>query len=526
MKKKVILLVLGINICLGILLSFQTKPKNVLQGKNINSKSDSLSILINEDGKEYKKSKSNSIPKGEYILNEEKTYCKNNGKISNYDSNTGTVSFSIVGTDNCYLYFDAAHGWGNIVLDNSNGAGSITNAINYIKNKGEANVSKPSTSNEGLYATEDDLGMSYYFRGSVDNNWVKFGKSYSSNVGTCLYNDTDVLDGFYSKVTKSWTCNSSKVCNVDGRYLVGLSKETCEGDDYDGIYTDEYPTFEFSDTSNAKDMYWRIIRVNGDGSIRLIYTGTTAPTESQKVSMTGDDTQIGTSVVNSKASSDYSYKIEYTGFMYELGKQHGLTNDSTIKQVLEDWFVTTSLVTDYRVDETVADQIYCNDRTIFGSNSDGTGEYEDLSSIRNSYFYFGATNRTYYSSNNVHPTLKCANNDDRFTVGKINEIGNSTLIFPVGLITMDEVYFAGLISTMNRNENHYLYTNKLWYIGSPHANHGGEIVHAAVLPDTSTAALGDINQNYASGVRPVISLSSNVQLIGSGTWDDPYEVDY
>ena len=36
--------------------------------------------------------------------------------------------------------------------------------------------SKIADTNEGMYAAEDDLGTSYYFRGAVDNNWVKIGK--------------------------------------------------------------------------------------------------------------------------------------------------------------------------------------------------------------------------------------------------------------------------------------------------------------------------------------------------------------
>ncbi len=48
----------------------------------------------------------NEIPKGNYTLNEEKTHCENNGKVLNYDSNTGKVKFSFIGSDRCYLYFD------------------------------------------------------------------------------------------------------------------------------------------------------------------------------------------------------------------------------------------------------------------------------------------------------------------------------------------------------------------------------------------------------------------------------------
>ena len=48
----------------------------------------------------------NEISKGNYTLNEEKTHCENNGKVLSYDSNTGKVKFSFIGSDRCYLYFD------------------------------------------------------------------------------------------------------------------------------------------------------------------------------------------------------------------------------------------------------------------------------------------------------------------------------------------------------------------------------------------------------------------------------------
>ena len=138
-----------------------------------------------------------------------------------------------------------------------------------IKAKGKPDFSTVATTNEGMYAAEDDLGTSYYFRGAVDNNWVKFGKDSSGN----------------------------------------------------GIY-------------------WRIIRINGDGSIRMVYTGTTAPTESTKVIMTGEGTAIGRSAFNSSSNSS-----EYVGYMYTVGQQHGTGTSSTIKTTIDNWYKTTTLET-------------------------------------------------------------------------------------------------------------------------------------------------------------------------------------
>ena len=85
---------------------------NIYQNKNKviktkRRKQNNLAIMIKEDGAtDYTKSNSKDIPKGDYVLNRDKSYCKNNGKIGNYDNSLGKVSFSFIGIDSCFLYFD------------------------------------------------------------------------------------------------------------------------------------------------------------------------------------------------------------------------------------------------------------------------------------------------------------------------------------------------------------------------------------------------------------------------------------
>ena len=102
-KLKILVLVLLIG---TISLSLIYKNKNEVT-KIKRKKQSNLAIMIKEDGAEdYTKSSSKDIPKGNYVLNRDKSYCKNNGVIGNYDSTLGKVSFSFIGTDSCYLYFD------------------------------------------------------------------------------------------------------------------------------------------------------------------------------------------------------------------------------------------------------------------------------------------------------------------------------------------------------------------------------------------------------------------------------------
>ena len=101
-NKKLIIILLSLIILIGGILfvnRIYNKPKN----QHIRKKNN-LAIMVKEDSGEYESS--DAIPKGNYVLNEDKTICENNGKVLNYDSTTGKVSFLFVGSDRCSLYFD------------------------------------------------------------------------------------------------------------------------------------------------------------------------------------------------------------------------------------------------------------------------------------------------------------------------------------------------------------------------------------------------------------------------------------
>lgn len=426
MKKRMVLLVSGIIVCLSILSYFNVKSKNNLHKINTENKNNSISIMIKEDGEEeYKQSFYNTIPKGYYALNEEKTYCKNNGKVSNYDNTTGTISFSFIGTDECRLFFDG-YPPGYLKILNDNG-GNTT-----IESKGSPSFLNASTTNDGMYAASDDYtattGMkSYYYRGAVNNNWVKFGKD------------------------------------------------------------------------NEKDIYWRIIRINGDGSIRMIYSGTNAPT-SDSATMTGDETQIKTNAFNNTRNSP-----SHVGYMYTTGQQHGNNLSSNIKWSLEAWYAGTTLKDNKLVSE---DQIFCNDRSV----TDGT-----WSSNTSTTTYYATRTRLYSYK---RPTLICSTDSDKFT-SKNSNLGNKALTYPVGLITADEVAMAGgVVGTYNNS--YYLYTKQTYWAGSPAYFDGGNTAMGFLVKSS-----GDIDQfftGHPAGMRAVISLSTYAKLSGTGTWDDPYEV--
>ena len=342
--------------------------------------------------------------------------------------------------------------------------------------KGSPDFSTISTTNEGLYAAEDDLGASYYYRGAVDNNWIKFGK--------------------YTK--DMYNCNNGTISATDtGNSCTKIA-------------------------SNGDDMYWRIIRINGDNSIRMIYTGTSAPDSNTKVVMTESTNNSGyiraTSAGRSKFNQNYN-SAEYVGYMYTIKEQHGTSKSSDIKTFLDNWYAN---YTDLNKTGTkITDQIYCNDRT--ASIQDvaySTTNYTTLTSWISTgayYYYYGAYGRIVKDNN---PILTCAVDSDRFTVNKINGKGNSALDYPVGLITADEVAMAGGVDN-TENSSYYLYTPQGYWLGSPSYSRSGTCEFAVYYYGSLRF---EFQLSSEFDTRPVISLSSDTKLLGSGTYNDVYTV--
>ena len=331
------------------------------------------------------------------------------------------------------------YGWQTILINNGNGASTIEEAKNYIINKGKTVLTSSATTNAGMYAADDDLGTSYYFRGDVNNNWVKFGKDSSKN-----------------------------------------------------------------------DIYWRIIRINGDGSIRMIYSGTTAPISSTATVMTGTGTQINTTTY--AFNSSYNNPA-YVGYMYTVGQQHGNDTPSPIKGIIDTWYTTTTLATD----NLVVDSIFCSDRL---ASTTTTGTYGEISNILTSgSYYYGAYGRIYGSSTGPISSLKCSTMSDRFTVNSNN--GNGLLDYPVGMITADEVSLAGANNNNASNSSYYLYNNQYYWTISPNRYASSYAQEFCVY---NTGGLNSAYVRNNMGIRPVISLSSKAKLSGDGTYNNVYTV--
>ena len=255
-----------------------------------------------------------------------------------------------------------------------------------------------------------------------------------------------------------------------------------------GAPTDNYVSFA--------GFYWRIIRVNGDGSIRLIYQGTSA-------TATGSSAQTGTSAFNS--SRDRS---EYVGLKYTEGSQYGTNENSTIYTALNTWYTTNIANKNYGnyIDTNAG---FCGDRDMASGST--------WSSQPSSNIYYAARGRLY---DNKSPVFTCSTNN-LYTAITSNK-GNKSLSSPIGLITADEAAFAG--GVLGRiNTSYYLYTGGSYWTLSPSYFAATNSIAYVFIVDND----GWFNNNRvsrASSVRPVINLKADTQFTGSGTSSDPFTV--
>ena len=391
-------------------------------------------------------------------------------------------------------------------------------------------------------------------------------------------------------INSDGTVNVTSVEATDG-YLCSASDAYGTSYYYRGNVTNNYVKFA--------DKYWRIIRINGDGTVRVIYDGTSAHTNGES----STDRQIGTSAFNyywkkdnvqeatnsyvfyDNASVGYMYgnrdaivespeydsevyfnntstyyiakeynydattdrftlkdpidvlgsemTADYVGYYtldesgYELWKIFGVTtagdssaivkygfvrygtsskevaqtntNDSTIKTYLDNWYKTNISGTEN--EQYLADNIFCNDRSFSSSNS-GTGAGVSYTTYN---WYDWPTSKT---------NLKCPQQNDAFTVSDTTN-GNGALTYPIGLITTDEAVLAGASGWNANNNGYYLYSGSDYWASSPYCFYGSD----SNLPATCYYGAYD-----SKVVRPVINLKADVLAQGSGAAEDPYHL--
>ncbi len=237
---------------------------------------------------------------------------------------------------------------------------------------------------------------------------------------------------------------------------------------------------------------WRIIRINGDKTMRLIYDGATCHNN-------GETTTDSIAVASTAYSSSYN-KSEYVGWKYTEGLQRpsSITSgtNALIKTTLENWY-NSNIGNNTTYSSKIADGKYCNDRNVQSGQS--------WASAPSNIFYYAGYKRLY---TDYAPTLSCAALD--------------TYTLKVGLITADEVMYAG--GKNANNTSYYLYNGQDYWTMSPYMWNGSAGSYVFYVYSG-----GHLNWNGASsaiGVRPVINLKADTLFAseGNGTQNNPYVV--
>ena len=335
-----------------------------------------------------------------------------------------------------------------------------------------ADFTKIEKSNAGMYSYTEGTGKTYYYRGAVDNNWVKYGK---------FKEDQIVYRGFRDDTTNTDVWVDRKINYIDYPTLA----ECQTGVNYDSTYN--YKCKEVTYAHKGDDMYWRIIRVDKDNKIKMIYAGSKAPSENTKVAITGANTNMGMTAYN----NDYNH-AEYVGFQYTNGSQRGTTTNSTIKTYLDNWY--TKYFNENIGTSRFVKTTFCNDRNT-SSTWASTGSRVEYAPY------------TRLSADTPTPTFEC---------NAADVVTNN-----FGLITADEIVLAGG-KLETDNSAFYLNNNMVYWAGSPLGFRGRNSGVFVLYPFRGLD--GGVVSGRIFAARGVVSLSSESKLLGSGTYNDVYTV--
>lgn len=239
---------------------------------------------------------------------------------------------------------------------------------------------------------------------------------------------------------------------------------------------------------------------------------------------------IVSEIIGTVANQPTKAKVRYHGLFSEnVSTSNSNVKDSNIKSIVDTWYESKLLTkTDGSgnyLENYLSDEIFCNDRR--------SSDTFPLTSSGGNYVY-GAYTRNITSKqpsfkckdpnnpNNLNDSFTLKNSGTRTSTVNPSDNGNNALTFPVGLITADEVAYAGgKYNTVN--QKYYLHTGNDYWTMSPSSFNTTNIV-AYVRYVSSNGALNGRNTGYEKcGIRPVINLNSNVQYLnGTGTEADPY----
>ena len=476
LKRNIIIALIVVGVISAIILNFTrakyrtTESIPLIQG-TINFSPSDFNILAFYLNKGTETISADKAPHVGYTLNIEQSICEVNdkdagGEIVYEDGNLSFMNMNYKGTK-CSVYFD-------LIPDSEK---PVINTINSSSdNDTSVTIELNATDNIGVYYYYYKLDNEEEIR-TEENNYT-FEELEKNSVHTITVRVEDAAGNVSESQSKEVTIGY-KVSDII------LSASPTQGQITDWTNNGQGVTYYYTGANpnnwvSFAGFYWRIIRINGDGSIRMIYQGTRANT-------TGAGTQIGTSAFNSSSNNK-----TYVGLVYDGSSQHGYGQNSTIMTNLNNWY--NSNLASYEAKYIDTGTGFWSDRNMASGDS-----YTD------SRFDYAPSDRR-----NGQASLQCNSED-------ILSQDNEKLPNPIGLITFDEYVLAG-------NGNSYLDVGIAYWTMSPLYYEDYADGYASVL---FVYQSGNRNNDLVAGVlgvRPVINLRSDVALSGSGTSTDPFKV--
>jgi len=319
----------------------------------------------------------------------------------------------------------------------------------------------------------------------------------------------DVIDGAHVSIF-----NSVSAANAKLMYKME--------DDYGDSYYYRGAKTQINNNLIFAGFQWKIIRINGDSSVRLIYNGVCLD-NSCTINNMGTSTQIGASSYNLSMNDP-----KYVGYMYggangvaSTSLAQAVTNQtsSNVKNILDTWYANNIITIGTSVTSKISDTLFCNDRQLA----------KPLTPTGETYFWGSGYGGSEYASNysphyrlfrNKMPTLKCAQQNDRFTVNDA-VVGNADLTYPVGLISADEIALSGGVAGHNSNTSFYLYNGQTFWTMSPYYHSANQ----ATMWVTWYTFIMDPSAVITSvGIRPSINLVPRTKVTGDGSESNPFIV--
>lgn len=287
------------------------------------------------------------------------------------------------------------------------------------------------TNGHGLYINDKNSGSGdiKYFRGG----------------NYCTYPNYNVFQDSYC-TSAGGTIGYLDLCSLH------KSKNDCLASGYD--------YYELKNNVKFANFYWKIIRINADGSIRMIYNGNST-------------TNLRAFLGNWDTTSSISY-------------------GSSAVKTKTDAFYTTYLASYANY---LADSSFCNDITLITVS--GSSRY--------------ATYNRYISS---APTYNCPSSG-------IYSVAKGNLTYPIAAVNIDEVLYAG--NQQSTRALYYMITigqlSNNWWTMSPGVDGGYGITLGERSEIDVVSAVADEHE-----YRPVINIKGDTLVTENGSLDTPWEV--